>query len=127
MSNPSDDLPPSATMFDVVRQFATDLANFKRDEAEARDTLKREVVDLMTAVRHDVYGSTMELAQRTVEMKTAIDEQRSDSIEWRTAERAAREQGQRGYRILVIVALVLSTAAFLMSVAAIVILAVKVF
>lgn len=122
----ASDETPSSTMFDVVRQFATDLANFRRDESEARDTLKREVTDLMTAVRHDVYGSVVELAQRTVEMKNAIEEQRSDSIEWRTTERAAREQGQRGYRVMTIAALVLSSAALIVSLIVAAVLIVKV-
>lgn len=114
-------------MFDIVRQFATDLANFRRDETEARDGLLRNVETQLTAARHDTYGSVLHLSQQVVEMKNAIDEQRADSIEWRTTERLAREQGQKGYRILVIAAFILSTAAFIVSLAVAVVLVVKVF
>ena len=126
MSNPHDADSPSATMFDVVRQFATDLANFRRDEETARDALKREVEAQLTALRHDFYGSTLELSQRSIDMKNAIELQRSDSIEWRTAERLARELGQRGYRVLVNVALILSTAALIVSLVVAVVLVVLV-
>ena len=113
-------------MFDIVRQFATDLANFRRDETEARDGLLRNVEAQLTALRHDVYGSTLELSQRSVDMKNAIEDQRVDSAEWRTAERTARELGQKGYRVLVIVALVMSTAALIVSLSVAVVLVVKV-
>ena len=122
---PNDD-SPSATMFDIVRQFATDLANFRTEEGAARDALKHEMIALMTALRHDVYGSVTYLSQQSVEMRNAIEQQRADSIEWRAAERAARVEGQRAYRTLNVLALILSTAALIVSLSVAVVLVVRV-
>lgn len=114
-------------MIDVVRQFATDLATFRQEEEKARAALLQDVNAQMTAVRHDVYGSVAYLSQQTVEMKNAIEDQRADSIEWRSAERTARQVGQRGYRVMIVAALVLSMTALLVSLSVAIIVAVRVF
>jgi hypothetical protein len=118
---------PSATMFDIVRQFATDLANFRGEEAKSRDDLKQEVTAQLTAARHDIYSSILYLEQQGVRTETKVEQQRIDSIEWRAAERLARETGQRVYRVLVIVALVLSSAALIVSLAVAAVMLTRVF
>lgn len=114
-------------MIDIVRQFATDLATFESRQTQAGEALKREVTEQLTAVRHDVFASVAYLSQQSVDMKNAIEDQRTDSIDWRSTERAARQIGQHGYRILVITSLVLSCAALVVSLAVAAALIVKVF
>jgi hypothetical protein len=109
------DETPTSAMLDVVRSFAADLATFRGEEAKARETLIQEVTAQMTAVRHDVYGSILHLNQQGVQTLATIEQQRKDSEAWRIAERTARVAGQSGYRIIVALALILSTAALVVS------------
>lgn len=121
------DETPGSAMLDAVRQFATELAALRHEESDAREAMRKEVSEQMTAVRHDVYGSVAYLSQQSVEMKTTIEQQRKDSFEWRSTERTAREVGQQGYRILVFTSLVLSTTALVVSLSVAVTLILKVF
>lgn len=122
-----EDETPTSAMLDVVRKFATELATFRGEEAVAREALKQEVTDLLTSIRHDVYGSILFLEQQGVRMEKSIDNQRDASEAWRIAERAARIAGQHGYRIIVGVALVLSTASLVVSLSVAAVLIAKLF
>lgn len=124
---PTSDETPTSAMLDAVRTFATDLALFRQEEVSARAALSHEMSEQMTSLRHDVYGSVTYLSQQVVDTKNTIDQQRKDSEAWRATERSAREAGQHGYRVIVVVALVLSSAALIVSLSVAAVLIAKVF
>lgn len=81
---------------DVTRE----LTEIRRNEADARDALRRAIDEQFTALRQDNYGSIMHLADTVSGLEKRVSSADAASVQWRQGELLARQSGQSFYRLV---------------------------
>lgn len=104
-------------MLQAVQDLTRQLGDVTRAEQEARDQLRSTLEAQFTALRHDNYGSILNLSSDVVALQKSFETSNTASTAWRAAQDTARQNGAFFYRLIAIGFVVISFAWLILSVA----------